>query len=98
MATLREEAQAFVPKQTLNIADLDKVPVGLELKDGKGTDKAGEEFQYKYIIVDGKEYRVPGVVLGGIKALLQKMPSLTHVSVMKQGSGKSTTYQVVPII
>jgi hypothetical protein len=39
MSTLREEAQAFVPKETLNIADLDKFSVNIELKDGEGTDK-----------------------------------------------------------
>ena len=33
MATLREAAQAYEPPQTLNIADLDKIPIDMELKD-----------------------------------------------------------------
>lgn len=96
MATLKEEAQAYEPPQTLNIADLDKIPIDLELKDGIGKDKEGEEFKYKYAVVDGKQYRVAGSILGGIKAILQKMPNLKFVSVIKQGQGMNTRYQVIP--
>jgi hypothetical protein len=96
MATLREEAKAYEPKQTLNIADLDKFSVDLELKDGKGTGKDGEEFTYKYATIDGKDYRVAGSIIGGIKAILDKLPSTTHVSVIKQGQGMNTRYQVMP--
>ncbi len=42
MATLKEAAQAYEPPQTLNIADLDKIPIDLALKDGEGKDKDGE--------------------------------------------------------
>ena len=96
MATLRQEAQAYEPQQTLNIADLDKISVDIELKDGKGKDNDGEEFTYKYAVIEGKQYRIPGSVIGGLKALIAKMPSLQFVSVIKQGSGMNTRYQVVP--
>lgn len=96
MATLKEEAKVYVPPQTLNIADLDKVSVDIELKDGEGTNSKGEDFKYKYVEIDGKEYRVAGTVIGGIKAILEKMPSVKFVSVLKQGSGLNTKYQVVP--
>lgn len=98
MATLREEAQAYTPMQTLNIADLERIPIDIELKDGKGKTSDGEEFTYKYAVVDGREYRVAGSIIGGIKALLQKMPSLQFVSVIKQGHGMNTKYQVVPLV
>lgn len=96
MGSIKEEASAYEPPQTLNIADLDKVSVDLELFDGSGTDKLGESFTYKYATIDGKDYRVPGSVLGGIKAILEKMPDLKHISVIKQGQGMNTRYQVIP--
>ena len=97
MATLKEAAQAYEPPQTLNIADLDKIPVDVELKDGEGKTGDGEVFTYKYAVIEGKQYRVAGSIIGGIKALLQKIPDLKHVSVIKQGQGMNTRYQVIPI-
>ncbi len=96
MATLREEAQAYEPPQTLNIADLDKFPIDIELKDATGENKKGEVFTYKYAEIEGKQYRVAGSIIGGIKAILQKMPTLKIVSVIKQGEGMNTRYQVIP--
>ena len=98
MATLKEEAQAYTPPQTLNIADLDKFSIDIELKDGNGKSSEGVEFTYKYATIDGSDYRVAGSIIGGIKALLGKMPNLTHVGVIKQGSGMNTKYQVVPVV
>ena len=98
MATLKEEALAYQPPQTLNIADLDKIPIDIELKDGNGTNKKGEDFTYKYAVVNGEEYRVAGTIIGGIKALLGKMPNLKYVSVIRQGTGMNTTYQVIPFM
>ena len=96
MATLKEEAQAYEPPQTLNIADLDKFRVDIEVFNGEGKDKEGEVFKYKYATIEGKDYRIAGSILGGIKAILQKMPNLEYVSVIKQGTGMSTRYQVIP--
>ena len=96
--TLKEAAQAYEPPQTLNIADLDKIPIDLALKDGEGKDKDGEVFKYKYAELEGKQYRVAGSVLGGIKAILGKMPNLKYVSVIKQGQGMNTKYTVMPYI
>ena len=94
--TLKEEAIKYEPKTTLNIADLNKIPLSLELKDGSGKTKEGEEFTYKYAVVDEKEYRVAGTIIGGIKAILQKMPNLEFVSVIRSGQGRDTKYQVIP--
>lgn len=98
MATLKEEAQAYEPPQTLNIADLDKIPINLELSTGVGKDKDGQEFKYKYAVIDGKQYRVAGSILGGIKAILAKVPNLEFVQVIKQGHGMNTRYQVIPFV
>jgi hypothetical protein len=96
MATLKEEAMAYEPPQTLNIADLDKIPVDIEVKEGIGKNKEGEEFTYKYANINGADYRIAGSILGGIKAILGKMPNLKFVSVIKQGQGMNTRYQVIP--
>jgi len=96
MATLRTEAEQYQPKQTLNIADLEKIPLSLELKDGEGETKEGEKFTYKYAVVDGQEYRVAGTIIAGIKALIEKMPDLEFVQVIKTGIGRETRYQVIP--
>ena len=96
MATLREAAQAYEPPQTLNIADLDKIQIDMELKDGTGKDKQGQEFKYKYAEIDGKQYRVAGTILGGIQAILQKVPNLQFVQVIKAGQGMNTRYTVIP--
>ena len=96
MTTLKESAQAWEPRQTLNIADLDKVPVNVELKDATGTDSSGENFTYKYAEIEGKEYRVPGTVIGQTKAILAKMPNLQFITVTKQGVGMNTRYMVMP--
>ena len=42
MATIKDEAMAYEPPQTLNIADLEKFPIDLELKYGSGKNKEGE--------------------------------------------------------
>ena len=97
MATLKESAMAYEPPTTLNIADLDKVPVNLEVKDGEGKDKEGEVFKYKYTEIEGKQYRIPGSVLGGIKSILKKIPDLKFISVIKDGQGMNTRYQVIPL-
>lgn len=97
MASIKESAMAFVPQQTKNIADLDKVSVELELEDREGTDKQGEIFKYKVIVVDGEEYRVPGKVIGDLKAILEKKPNLKTFSVSKKGSGLNTQYTLIPM-
>ena len=96
MATLKQEAMAYEPPQTLNIADLDKIPVDIEVVTKEGKNKDGEVFEYRSATIDGKEYRIAGSILGGIKAILQKMPNLKYVSVIKQGQGMNTRYQVIP--
>ncbi len=97
MATLLDTAKVYEPKQRPNIADLDKIPLSIELKDGKGADKLGEEYTYKYAVIDGVEYRVPGPVIGAIKAILVKKPDMQFVSVIKTGTGSETRYTVIPM-
>lgn len=97
MATLKDEAKVYEPQQTKNIADLKEVSVNLNLEDRKGKDKNGEEFSYKVVVVDGEDYRVPGKVLGDLKSILEKKPTLTKFAVSKKGVGLNTQYTVIPL-
>lgn len=97
MATIKQEAQAYEPKQTHNIADLKVVDVSMNIEDREGKDAKGEVFKYKAVIIDGEEYRIPGKVLGDLKAILEKKPDLKQFSVTKKGTGTNTTYTVIPL-
>ena len=96
MATIGEEAEAYMPPQTKSIAELPEISIDLELHDGEGSDKEGVKFKYKYIEVNGEQYRVPGKVLGDIKAIRKKNPNIKKFSVSKTGTGLSTQYTVIP--
>jgi len=94
MATLKEEALAFEPKQTLNIADLDEVSVDLEIYEGSGTNEEGKDFKYKYTELNGKQYRVPNSVIEEIQTILKLKPTVSKVKVKKTGTGLGTRYKV----
>ena len=97
MAKLSEEAQTYVPPTTKNIAELNSVDVGIEVQTKESTKKDGEKFTYKYIEVNGEEYRVPGIVLGQLKEQLKANPNLQNFKVSKIGEGIKTVYTVVPL-
>ena len=98
MATLKEEAQGYTPEQTKNIAELSEVSVDMQLEDREKTNKeTGEKFKYKVICVNNEEYRVPGKVIGDLKAILQKKPDLKRFMVTKTGIGLGTQYTLIPI-
>ena len=97
MQSIKEEAQAFTPKQTKNIAELKEVSVDLKLEDREGTDKDGNIFRYKVVVVNGEAYRVPGKVIGDLKSILEKKPGLKSFAVSKKGSGLNTLYTVIPL-
>ena len=98
MTKLNEEAQAYEPPQTKNIADLELVLIAdVEVEDRSGTDNDGKKFSYKVIIVKGEEYRVPNSVLKSLKAILEEKPDLKAIKVTKTGEGLKTVYTVIPL-
>lgn len=97
MASLSESAKNYEPPKTKNIADLEIVETSLQLEDRTGKDQDGNDFKFKVIVVDGEDYRVPGSVLGSLKAILAKKPTLRKFSVSKIGTGMNTKYTVIPI-
>ena len=90
----KETAKAYEPKTTMNIADLEKVDISLEVEDRTGTDAEGKEFAYKVLVVEGKEYRTPNTVLEEIKKIVSLKPDVKFVKVLKQGAGLNTRYSV----
>lgn len=98
MATLKEYAKEYTPKKTKNIADLEVVNIEtLQIEDRKGTNEEGKEFEYKVIVKDSEEYRVPTSVITSIKNIIEAKPSLKTVRVLKKGQGWNTEYTVVPL-
>jgi len=94
MASIIESAKAYEPKQTLNIADLSSVDVNLNLESRKGKDDGGKEFTYQVIVLDGKEYRVPAMVLEKLKEALKIKPDIKKFRANRTGSGLNTRYSV----
>ena len=95
--TLREESQGYEPQTTKNIAELEAVSLDMVTEDKKGKTKEGKEFDYKVIVVNNIEYRVPASVLGDIKAIMSAKPTLKTVRVIKKGTGMNTEYTVIPL-
>ena len=99
MGSLKDEAKDYTqPSKLKNISDLPQCSTDFELMEGKGVDKDGNEFVYKYVSVNGENYRVPGVVLGQIKDILEDVPDLKAFKVKRSGEGKTgTRYTVVQL-
>lgn len=102
MSNLKEEAQAYEPKKTLNIADLDRVDLtwpietrsGVAIKQDEDGKDYEENYSYKVMIVNEIEYRVPNTVLEEIQKMVELVPELGFVCVEKTGSGFGTKYSV----
>ena len=95
--TLKSEAQAYESHSVGNISDLPKVSTALVIEDREGTNDEGKIFQYRVIIVDGQEYRVPNSVLKSLKAILEDNSNLAFFKVKKTGQGLATEYTVIPL-
>jgi hypothetical protein len=91
MTNLKDSASAYIPSKMKNISDLPSVDVSLELKDGEGIDEAGKVYKYKYFEIAGEKYRVPAVVLGQLKDILEVKPDIKTFKVKKSGQGKEGT-------
>ena len=96
MAKLSEEALTYTPPTTKNISELGLVSVDAEVKE-RTAGEGENTFTYKYIEVDGEEYRVGASVLKQLKAQLEENPKLIKFKVTKEGTGMKTNYTVIPL-
>jgi len=94
MVSLKDTATEYEPKLTLNIADLDKVDISFPVEDRSGTNAEGKDFEYKVMVANNLEYRVPNTVLEEIQKILKLKPDTKFVKVTKKGSGLGTIYSV----
>jgi hypothetical protein len=98
MTSLNEFAKGYEPPKTRNISELKEIETNVPLEDREGTDDKGNVFKYKVIVVNGEDYRIPSSVIGSLKAILEKKPSLKKFSVSRQGKTKEDTrYTVIPL-
>lgn len=95
--TLKDTALAYESKSVGNIADLPKVSTDLKVEDREGTNEEGKTFNYRVVIIEGQEYRVPASVLKNLKAILEDNPNLKSFKVKKTGQGMATEYTVIPL-
>ncbi len=97
MAKLSEEALTYTPPTTKNISELKEVLVSAEVKE-RTAGEGETSFTYKYIEVDGEEYRIGASVLKQLKAQLEENPKLNKFKVNKEGQGMKTNYTVIPLV
>ncbi len=97
MANIKDEAMAYEPPQTKNIADLEVVPTNLEVEEREFTKDDGTTFKIKVAIVDGEDYRVPTSVLKSLKVILEEKQELKFFKVKKTGEGLKTEYTVLTL-
>lgn len=97
MATAKESAKAYQPKQFKNITELDAFPLSLEMHTETKKNSDGEEYTINYVGINGERYRVPNSVLESIKTILEEKPDCSVVKVTKKGDGLNTRYTVLPL-
>jgi len=98
MESIKTAAQNYKQQVTKNISELPEVNIEtMQLEDREAMDNENKPFSYKVVVVNGEEYRVPGSVIGSIKGILDKKPTLKRISVSKTGSGMQTRYMVIPL-
>ena len=97
MAKLFEEAQAYEPPATKNIADLPKIPTDLDVVVKEFTKEDGSTFKIKVVSLNGEDYRVPNTVLSSLKEILVEKPTLKFFKVKKSGEGLKTKYTVITL-
>ena len=98
MGSLKDESKAFEAKGVLTIADLNQVDINLNLFEGEGINSNdGKPFKFRYIEVEGQQYRVPDSVRSQIKEILSMKPDCKLIKVKKTGAGMLTKYQVIAL-
>ena len=101
MSNIKESAQAWMPKQTKNIADLPEVSVDLQISedpyDVEEKDGTIKTVNQKVVNINGENYRIPESVLEQLQSQLKDRPGLKKFRVDKKGTGLGTKYTVIPL-
>lgn len=97
MASIKENAMAYQPKQTKNISEMEVISTDVEMKTKVVNQGEPDEFSYEYIEHNGEEYRVPKSVIMQLQEHLKAKPKLQTFKVSKKGEGLKTEYTVIPL-
>lgn len=97
MTTVKDFAEAYEPKKTKNIVELEAVSVSQEIKEEVRKDKNGDDYNINVMNVLGEEYRVPNSVVEQIQAILLVKPNMKTFKVTKKGEGLNTVYTVIQL-
>lgn len=95
MGNFKESAQAYEPKKTPVVSELEEVSLTCPITKNSGTDMEGKDFEYYVVCVDGTDYRVPNSVMEQVQTLLEEKPDTKTIKVIKKGEGMSSKYTVV---
>ena len=98
--TLDNAAMLYEKKTTLNIADLEEVPVNVDVENKTYKEGTPEEFSILVAKVGDHEYRVPSSVLAQLQALLldKRTKTMKKFKVLKTGhTMNDTKYTVIPL-
>lgn len=95
MATIKQTAQEYEPKETKNIADLKKMSVEANIQTRTYNEGTADEFKVNVIEYEGEDYRIPTSVIKQLKALLEEKPEMEYFKVKKTGTGMQTSYMVM---
>lgn len=94
MGSLKETAEAYEPKTTPVISELDCVSLSVDISTKKATDSEGNDYEYYVAKVAGEEYRVPNSVVEEIQRILKENPEVQTIKVTKTGEGMRSKYTV----
>ena len=97
MVTMKQDAQAYEPQKTRNIAELEAVSVEQEIKEEERENKEKEKYTVAFIVVNDEEYRVPNSVREQLKTILEEKPDMRTFKVTKKGEGLNTSYTVIQL-
>lgn len=97
MGSIKDKSEGYTPPTTLNVSELKRISVDVEIFEKTGQKKDGEVFSYNAIEINKQEYRVPISVLKQLKEQLKENPKMKYFKVNKSGSGFDTTYIVIPL-
>jgi len=103
MATIGEAADEYqASTKTMNIADLDRVSIDLQIVEDSFEFTKGDETKtvtQEVIVIEDVKYRIPVTVKQQLKVLMEDNPKLKFFKVKKSGTTKDDTrYQVIPLI
>lgn len=98
MTSLKDAADAYEPKTTKNVVELNKVSIDMDITEKTFQDKEGKDFTVSLITVDEEEYRVPTSVISQVKELIAEMDNFKFFKVTKKGEGLNTKYTVIPLV